>query len=247
MNELTARAPASGAWEIETTATDDVIDELIREFTPWRVLIRFNGHLSTDTYGTREPFNRTPLLKMKAIEAALPEEAFRGTALDIGFNCGYNAIHLASRGMKVVGIENNPNNLRVALRLAELARGDVSLSMGDAEDYLAPDSLDLALHLGTLYHLKNPVRSLENIGRSVRSGGWIALETVAYVGGTDGNECLWVYGFAGDMSNTWAIGKSALESMLRISGFCDPKLVIESYPAAYNGKMSRVLYVAQKS
>lgn len=236
------------SWNVRTDATEEEIKAFLKEHSPWRTLITFNESISSDAYETYEPFNRQPLIKIKAVESHLPKSTLGGDILDIGFNCGYNSIYLASTyGARPVGIENNARHQKVATHLASLSRVKAEFVVGNAENFLREKAFDLIVHFGTLYHLPNPMLALATSAKNLRANGWLALETTAYIGGSDPKENLWVYGFNGDTSNFWAISKTTLEEMLTAIGFTDIKLVIESFPPIYKGKMSRVLYVARKA
>ena len=63
------------------------------------------------------------------------EGAFRGSILDCGCGTGENALYLASRGHKVLGIDASPN----AIRKAELK----AKHWGVVVKYLTADALDL--------------------------------------------------------------------------------------------------------
>ena len=234
-------------WNVQTDASDEEIKAFLKEYSPWRALITFNKSISSETYETYQPFNRTPLGKIQAAERHLPKSALSGDILDIGFNCGYNSIYLASAyGARPVGIENNTRHQKVATYLAELSRVKAEFVIGDAENFVRENSFDLIVHFGTLYHLPNPMLSLASTARNLRPDGWLALETTAYIGGTGPKENLWIYGFNGDKSNFWALSKPTIEEMLEVLGFTDIKLVTESFPPIYKGKMSRIIYVARK-
>jgi SAM-dependent methyltransferase len=235
-------------WNVQTDAPQEEIKAFLEEYSPWRALVTFNNGISSDAYETTQPFTRTPLNKIAAVEPHLPKSVLGGDILDIGFNCGYNSIHLASKyGARPVGIETNARHQKVATHLASLSRVKAEFVIGDAENFLRENSFDLIVHFGTLYHLPNPMLALATSAKNLRTDGWLALETTAYIGGSDPKENLWVYGFNGDTSNFWAISKTTLEEMLTTAGFADLKLVKESFPAVYKNKMSRVIYVARKA
>lgn len=234
-------------WNISTESSESDIRSALQEFSPWRTKIVFNGKISTEEYETIEPFSRTPLNKIEAAERFLPREALAGRILDIGCNNGYNSISLAQRfGAKATGIDYNPRHVRVCRKLAEMAGVAAEFVQADAEQFSRPGEFDLVLHFGTLYHLANPLLALRRSADNLSQHGWLALETTAYVGGLDPRENLWVWGFNGDKTNYWALSKLTIEEALVDIGFSTITLAIESNPPAYNGKMSRVLYVAQK-
>ena len=115
-----------------------------------------------------------------------------------------------------------------------------------AEEFERENSFGLILHLGTLYHLANPVRSLENCFRSLKKGGWFALETICYRGSEDKTVCKWINGLGGDRTNFWALGEGAIESMAQYCGISELHMIFEAWPEAYNREMSRGIWVGRR-
>lgn len=72
-----------------------------------------------------------------------------------------------------------------------------------------------------------------------------ALETTAYLS-DDPMLCKWIYGFNGDRTNTWALGKGCIESFLEVSRLHGIRLLLEVEMPMFNGEMSRVIYLAKK-
>jgi SAM-dependent methyltransferase len=233
-------------WNVQTDAPESEIRAFLDEYSPWRVLVRFNGRISSEEFSTFEPFNRRPLKKILTVAKHLPPAALGGSVLDVGFNCGYNSIYLSQKyGARTVGVEISPRHQKAASRLAAMCGVNAEFHVGSAETFVREGAFDLVLHFGTLYHLLNPMLALESAARNLKRGGWLALETTAYTGGTDQNESLWIHGFNGDFSNFWTLSKTTIEQMLGILGFADIKLVVETSPPIYRGRMSRVMYIAR--
>ena len=61
------------------------------------------------------------------------------------------------------------------------------------------------LHFGTLYHLPNPVLSLQTTFDNLRSGGYLALETQVYDHPQDPNICYFMHMQNNDKTNFWAL------------------------------------------
>jgi SAM-dependent methyltransferase len=181
------------------------------------------------------------------VESHIPKEALGGAVLDIGFNAGYNSIYLAKKyDARTTGVEVSQRHLAVASHIARLSKVRGEFLIGDGETFLREGSFDLVLHFGTLYHQPNPILSLKTAGRNLRSGGWLALETTAYLAGQDPYENLFLCGAFGDPTNMWALSKPTIEFVLKNEGFNEPALLAESHLKIYEGRMSRVMYVAQK-
>lgn len=238
-----------GTLTITTSLAREPLLEQLRKWQPWRHEICFSNGVKTSDLQTTTPFTRTPLNKINALEAHLPMEDLKGgRALDIGFNAGYNSIYLATRyGMKVTGVDVWDRHKDVAEFLAAQASCEsTEFMLHDATTFVRPDTFDLILHFGTLYHLPNPLLSLENCARSLRKGGYLGLETTCYLG-SDPSLCKFVWGFNGDRTNFWALSKPVLEDVLRLYGLTDVRLLLEAKMEIYKGEMSRVLYVACKT
>jgi SAM-dependent methyltransferase len=236
-------------WTISTSLPDTEIKAFLGQYAPWRIDINFPGGIRASQFGTAQPFSEAVFRKIRTIEPHLPPSVLGGTVLDIGFNCGYNSIYLASNhDAKCVGIDVSQRHKEVATWLAVAANVKVApeFILDSAETFSRPEGFDLVLHLGTLYHLPNPLLSLKNSAGNLRRGGWLALETTAYIGSADPNLNRFVWGFNGDKTNFWALSKGTLEACLGIYGMTNVKLIFESHPKIYKGDMSRAMYLAQK-
>lgn len=196
-----------------------------------------------------QPFNPKPLNKLRAIMENIPGAFLHGAdVLDVGFNVGYNSLFLAqSYDASVVGIDIVPKHKLVATELCSMLGVEVEFLLTSAEEFERRDAFDLILHLGTLYHLANPVRSLERSFRSLRKGGWFALETICYRASKDRSACKWINGFGGDKTNFWALGEGAIESIARYYGMPALRLILEVWPEAYRKEMSRCIWIGQKN
>jgi SAM-dependent methyltransferase len=179
----------------------------------------------------------------------VPKENVRGKRiLDVGFNVGYNSLYLASAfGARVTGIENSKANLETAQDLAAFLGVNVEFLIANAETFERQHAFDGALHLGTLYHLPNPVQSMEKTAQCVVPGGWLALETMCYRGGNGEKDCRWIWGLDGDKSNFWSLGEGAIRGILARAGIRNAKLIFEAWPPRYNREHSRAIWLGYKS
>lgn len=235
-------------WNIETDAPEPELRAFLSAHAPWRVDFTFNNALRSADFGTRQPFTAAPLHKLTLLKPHVPAAVLAGRVLDVGTNLGYNAIHLAQTyGARVLGIDTKPDNIEVAKRISGLSGADVDVRIADAETFRTDDPCDLVLHLGTLYHLPNPYLALATASANLRPGGYLALETTAYIAGSDPHENLWINGFNGDPTNFWALGKPTIEAMLGMTSFVDVALVKEVHMDFLEGRMSRVMYVAKRA
>lgn len=112
-----------------------------------------------------------------AAAKALPKDLNEASVLDIGTNAGYFAIQSKLRGAgRVVGIESIDDYFRQA----ELCRAvwdlDIEYLPLDAHEIGQIDeTFDVVIFTGILYHLKNPLYVLEEVGK--RCTDAIVLET----------------------------------------------------------------------
>ena len=164
MTTCTIAADAEGRWKIDGCDPVQAAAFLTRH-QPWRMEIDFGGALNSKNYPKYEPFNGFPLRKLNKILAAITAQDGLPPApavLDIGFNNGYNALYLAQHlGASVTGIDVAAKHRVVATEVAQMTGLDAEFLLQSAEEFERPDTYDLVLHLGTLYHLPNPVLSME--------------------------------------------------------------------------------------
>jgi len=234
-----------GQWIISGVQEAEARD-FLEHYSPWRMLIQFKNGPSSDEYETFEPFNRTPLLKLENILehiSFLPENP---VVLDVGFNCGYNSIYMAEKyKAKCVGVEAQEKHKRVAQEIAKMSNVEAQFVIGNAEEYYKPEFFDLVLHLGTLYHLKNPIKSLENTAKSLKNGGWFALETLRFAD-SDPYLCKWINGLNGDFTNFWALGQRVIEEALSMEGVRLNTVVKDISPKGFPEEYRRTIWIGKK-
>lgn len=232
-----------GLWVIEGIS-EPAATNFLTEFAPWRMELSFDSGPKSSDFETYNPFNEFPLRKLRILldKIALPASP---SVLDIGFNCGYNSLYMASRyGAKTTGIDVVPKHKEVADSLTQMLGVDAEFIMQSAEEFERKNTYDLVLHLGTLYHLPNPLRSIEKTASSLKKGGWFALETVRYL--KDSGCARWVYGFNGDKSNFWALGDTVVDEFFGRCGLEKPDIIFNANVAVYQGEMSRAIWLAKK-
>jgi SAM-dependent methyltransferase len=242
----------AGEWFITGVDPADAAAYLTKH-QPWRRELQFAGGPKSSDFETTTPFARGPLIKLRIVLPYIPESALSGRVLDVGSNLGHHALFLAQTfGARAVGIEFASTYKRSSEELAALMGVDAQFLIADAEEYEEPEGFDLVLHFGTLYHLRNPVRSLEKAFRSLKKGGWFALETVRYKS-DDPTLCKWIYKFGGDATNSWALGSGVVQSIADYCGMGTLSLVHESeqtaghrYGESYEDQLSRCVWVGQK-
>ncbi len=232
---------------IETDAPAEEIRAFLEKMEPWQQEIVFSNGLKTSDFGTREPFNPRPLFKIKTVAQRIPLHDLRGgVALDVGFNTAYNAMHLAQTyDMTVTGIDIFERYLEIGGYFSSLTGLDIEFEKASAEFFLRPGSYDLVLHFGTLYHLPNPLLSLENTFKNLRPGGYLGLETQCYTS-ADTTLCKFIYGAHGDKTNFFCFSRPVLETLLAKYGFEDIQLLWEHPSGGVSEDCTRVIYTAKK-
>jgi 2-polyprenyl-3-methyl-5-hydroxy-6-metoxy-1,4-benzoquinol methylase len=230
------------AWKIKTDRSADQVRRFLQRHEPWRANIEFSNGVSTREFKTKEPWQNEPLRKIMEIEKALGAKAFRGKrVLDVGFNCGCNAIYLAQRRhADVTGIDVWERHKDVAETLAAMSGVSPSFLISSVEEFESPDEFDVILHLGTLYHLENPLRSVRKTTNSLKAGGHFVLATEIFIGGEELPLCE----FRAAPYPSWVMSKRAIEMMLPCYGLENIKLIRE---VQRNETRGRAVYTARKS
>jgi hypothetical protein len=111
-----------------------------------------------------------------------------------------------------------------------------------------PDEFDVILHFGTLYHLPNPLLSLQRSFENLKLGGYIALETQVYDHPEDPNICYFMCGQNNDTTNFWALSTPLLKKDLELIGFTDVQEIrrVPLPSLIQTQHMARIIVVARK-
>ncbi len=235
---------------LNSTLEPKKLKSKLDKWAPWSIRIDFSNGVSTVDCERRIPFTKTPLQKILIANKGIDLERFRGgNLLDIGCNSGYNSIYCATEyDMFVKGIDFNPRHIEVSTFLSQLAEIDerCSFELTSAEEYIKAEFYDVVLHFGTLYHLKNPLLSLQKAFESLKPGGILALETQVYDHPDDENICYFMNMQNNDSTNFWAISTPVLNKTLMLAGFEQPMELLKVTPKIMAQHMHRILLVAQK-
>jgi 2-polyprenyl-3-methyl-5-hydroxy-6-metoxy-1,4-benzoquinol methylase len=233
---------------IETARSREELAALLRPLEPWRVNVQFSNGFSTKELKTYQPFIELPLQKLGFFIKTAGEQTFqKARVLDIGFNAGYNGIALSKHfGCEVVGIDISKRNLEKATLLSSLAGISQTLKLEDAQTYIDAKPFDIVLHLGTLYHLRDPVLSMQSAAKNTKPGGHLFLETTTYQA-DDPMVSKFIFGMNGDKTNFWALGAGVVSTILGDAGFVEVKDIKTVIPATFKGTgLARTLYIARK-
>jgi tRNA (mo5U34)-methyltransferase len=174
------------------------------------------------------------------IAPAFPAHLGSAAVLDVGCNAGYFAIEMKRRGAgRVVGVEPVPMHFEQAMLCRDVLGLDIEYLPVDAHELGHLDeTFDVVVFTGVLYHLRNPLLVLEQVGRLCRDVVVVETECIledprnvvhARQGPRDGvavTAC--PRGFMkfveagelnGDASNWWIPDTECVLGMLRTAGF----------------------------
>ncbi len=92
-------------------------------------------------------------------------------ALDVGCAAGFHASEFVQQGWHVNGIEPN------AWMADQARRRGVTVVGGDIATWQSTRHYDAVLMLQVISHLQNPAGAIQKVAESLRSGGWLVVET----------------------------------------------------------------------
>jgi tRNA (mo5U34)-methyltransferase len=234
---------------LRTSLSPEELRDRLENWEPWSVRVNFSNGVSTRDFKRRTPFNEHPLNKFGVVEAVIPFAELSGRRmLDIGCNAGYNSINAAVKyGVSSTGVDVVPRHIEISRFFSELAGVDAEFHIGNAETFSRPQEFDVVLHFGTLYHLPNPVLSLQVTFDNLRPGGYLALETQVYDHPEDPNICYFMQMQNNDPTNFWALSTGVLTTCLEFVGFREIRQLFRVVPAEGLAQyMSRLILVARK-
>jgi len=222
----------------------------LAEFQPWTALIEFSNGVKTSDCETHDAvFTEHTLYKISRTQDYIPFVDIKdGRALDIGCNAGYNSIYLGKTfGFNMVGVDLDPRLIGAAQYLSKLAGVEAEFYVGHAESFVRKETFDVVLHFGTLYHLYNPLRSLQLSFLSLKPNGYLALETQCYDDPADENLCYFIHGLNNDATNYFALSTHVVVKSLELLGFVSIQECVR-HPTSLSDRpnMYRVLLVARK-
>ncbi|MBI5033446.1 MAG: DUF1698 domain-containing protein [Chloroflexi bacterium] len=207
---------------------------LIRSFPFWyhRIYVG-NGIYTLDNPALHE-------VVWQKLCPSLPRALDGMSVLDVGCNAGFFSIQLKLLGAgKVVGIESWEDYYKQAEWCKKIWNVDIDYRLQDAHSLdTMQEKFDLVIFAGVLYHLKNPLQVLEQMGRLCEDTIWVETEIIP----EDPRNCLYVgqgtykgirvtachKGFMkfiegdelnGDPSNWWVPDTECVIGMLRTAGF----------------------------
>ena len=233
---------------LQTSLEPEELRTRLKKWEPWSIRIDFSNGVSTNEFQRRIPFSEHPLSKFNAFEKAIPFPNLKGgRLLDIGCAFGYNSINVAAKyGLSCTGIDISTRHIDASRFLSSLAEVDTEFLIGNAETFSRFSQFDVVLHFGTLYHLPNPILSLQTTFDNLRPGGYLALETQVYDHPQDPNICYFMHMQNNDKTNFWALSTSVLTKFFELLGFREIREILKVVPKGLAEHMSRILLVARK-
>ncbi len=234
---------------LQTTLSAEELSARLKRWEPWSIRVDFSNGISTKDFKHRVPFAEYPLGKFNVVERVIPFAKLSGASmLDVGCNAGYNSINAATKyGMRCTGIDVVQRHVEVSRFFSELAGITAEFILDSAETFSRPNEYDVVLHFGTLYHLPNPVLSLQRTFDNLRAGGYLALETQVYDHPDDPNICYFMHMQNNDRTNFWALSTAVLTKWLTLLGFCEIVELLKVVPRQGLAEhMSRIVMVARK-
>lgn len=115
------------------------------------------------------------------VDSALSLVGFEGRdVLDLCCGAGRHSVELASQGLTVTGVDTSSFLLEKARALAEEQGVEVEWVEADMRDFVRPARYDLVLNMFTSFgyfeDASDDVKVLENVFRSLRSGGKFLID-----------------------------------------------------------------------
>ena len=233
---------------LHTTLSPETLKEKLQHWEPWRHRIDFDNGVSTMDLKRGSHFSEHPLKKVSLFQTVIPfENISAARLLDIGCNGGYNSIYAAMKyHFLTIGVDISPRHIEVSKFLASLSGVSCEFLCESAETFSRPGEFDFVLHFGTLYHLPNPLLSLERSFENLKPGGYLALETQVYDHPQDPNICYFMHGQNNDPSNFWALSTPVLKKNLELIGFANIQEVKRFVNPLLADHMARIFVSARK-
>lgn len=209
------------------------IKERIDALGPWFHDLELGGVQTAPEHPLGNVQERTwPL-----VQGLLPADVRGATVLDIGCNGGFYSLALHERGARVTAIDHDARFLAQARLAAEMRQADIEFHEMDVYDVTRLGrTFDIVLFMGVLYHLRHPLRALEQVAQVV--GDRMIYQTL--VRGSDrvlepasdypfAEEAVFEeegypvlhfveHRYAGDPTNWWIPNESAARAMVRTCG-----------------------------
>ncbi|MBL3565472.1 class I SAM-dependent methyltransferase [Rhodovulum sulfidophilum] len=228
-DEMTARLKDDVLF-IETNRSVEETEAFCTRHAPWRSVYRFSNGVTTESFPRSEHVpNPRCLAKLRRFHARIDLSRFAGKrVLDLGFNEGYQSIFMAKYlGCQVDGIEAYQVAVDRTSAIAEFCGAPCKFWVADANSFVAPETYDVILHCGLLYHLHDVWSAVKNSCRSLKPGGEVLLETTSYEG-ADKFDCKFMNWHAKGNHNYWALSPETIRYLFAEFG-CTEGREVDSF------------------
>lgn len=234
--------------KLDTNIKSSDLKARLDNWAPWGHRIDFSNGVSTRDCNRRNPFSENTLQKLSMVEECLNLDNYKGgRLLDIGCNSGYNSIHCAQKyNFQTTGIDVSTRHIEVSNFLKEIASVKGEFLLESAETFSRPNNFDVILHFGTLYHLPNPLLSLQTNYNNLVPGGHIAIETQVYDNPEDDSYCYFMHMHNNDRTNFWALSTKVLTTILELFGYVEIIEIVRTTPKQLANHMHRAIFLAKK-
>ncbi len=150
------------------------IERLVREHGRWWHEIELAPGIVTP--GDDSNRMKLPILD----ELGFPRDMRGLRALDVGCSDGYFSFEMEKRGASVLAIDFVPDSYTGFATAKQILGSSVEYRMDNVYN-LSPErygEFDLALFMGVLYHLRNPLGALDALRSVVKEGGQLFVGTM---------------------------------------------------------------------
>lgn len=146
---------------MNTNLQSDDIAKRVAELGPWFQNMRIGGVQTAPDHFLGD----YPACKWEHFSHVVPDDLEGRSVLDIGCNAGFYAIEMKRRNAgRVVGIDTDSHYLHQASFAAEQAGTPLELYQMSVYDVgQLGEAFDLVLFMGVLYHLRHPLLALDLI------------------------------------------------------------------------------------
>jgi len=222
--------------DLRRTRTSQTLERQIAELGPWFHNMEIGGVQTAPDHFLGD----YPAFKWKGFQQVVPEDLEGRSVLDVGCNAGFYSIEMKRRNAgRVLGIDSDPRYLRQARFAVEHCGLDIEFRQMSVYDVgRLNERFDLVIFMGVLYHLRHPLLALDLLYEHVVDdlmllqclqrgderipdleddydfSEWAVFDRPEYP------KLFFVEErYASDPTNWFIPNKSAVEAMLRSSGF----------------------------
>ncbi len=205
-----------------TCSTDQCIDSQLKasmqQLIPWR-----KGPF--DMFGCYIDAEWQSNMKWDRIASQIPDLENK-LVLDVGCGNGYYMFRMAEKKAKLImGIDPGLLQIMQFWSIEKYVQSEacvLPLSIQQMPQNLA--LFDVTFSMGVFYHRKSPIHHLKELAYSLKTGGYLVIETLVING--DERACLIPENRYAQMRNVWFLPSvSMLELMLKRTGFKNIKCI----------------------